>query len=71
MASTRLATIDDDDDRLTQAVFVVRECQRVSASLLQRHLHVDYDHAHRLLSRLEALGVISDADGTGRRQVIG
>lgn len=71
MASKTIAAMDDDDGQVNEACRVVRDCQRASASLLQRRLGVDYERAHRLLDRLEALGIISAPDGIGRRQVMG
>jgi DNA segregation ATPase FtsK/SpoIIIE, S-DNA-T family len=65
------ATLADRDDLVEQAITVVRETQRASASLLQRRLRIGYPRAARLVDELEELGVIGPSTGGGReRQVL-
>lgn len=59
----------DGDDLYDQAVLVVREMKRASASLLQRRLRVGYARAARLLDILENKGVIGPGDGAKPREV--
>jgi S-DNA-T family DNA segregation ATPase FtsK/SpoIIIE len=62
---------DDDADRLLHdAVEVIREYDRASASLLQRRLKVGYARAARMIDQLEARGYIGAFDGSNARQVL-
>ena len=62
---------DDDADRLLpDAVEVIREYDRASASLLQRRLKVGYARAARMIDQLEARGYIGAFDGSNARPVL-
>ncbi len=62
---------DEDADRLLHdAVDVIREYDRASASLLQRRLKVGYARAARMIDQLEARGYIGAFDGSNARQVL-
>ncbi len=62
---------DEDADRLLHdAVEVIREYDRASASLLQRRLRVGYARAARIIDQLEARGYIGAFDGSNARQVL-
>jgi DNA segregation ATPase FtsK/SpoIIIE-like protein len=62
---------DDEADRLLMdAVNVIREYDRASASLLQRRLKVGYARAARIIDQLEARGYIGAFDGSNARQVL-
>ena len=59
---------DEDADRLLpDAVEVIREYDRASASLLQRRLKVGYARAARIIDQLEARGYIGAFDGSNAR----
>ncbi|MBI4050558.1 MAG: DNA translocase FtsK 4TM domain-containing protein [Candidatus Doudnabacteria bacterium] len=60
---------DVDDDMLSQAVEVVRQAGKASASLLQRRLRIGYARAARLLDLMEEKGIIGPADGAKPRDV--
>lgn len=60
----------DVDDFFKQAVEVVCQYDRASASLLQRRLSVGYARAARIIDQLEAAGVIGPADGSKPREVL-
>lgn len=63
--------IDGDADELfEEAVKVVVQYDRASASLLQRRLSIGYARAARILDQLEAAGVVSPADGSKPRDVL-
>jgi DNA segregation ATPase FtsK/SpoIIIE-like protein len=63
--------VDDEADRLlNDAVAVVQEYDRASASLLQRRLKVGYARAARIIDQLEARGYIGPFDGSNARQVL-
>ena len=62
---------DEDADRLlSDAVDVIREYDRASASLLQRRLRIGYARAARIIDQLEARGYIGAFDGSNARQVL-
>ncbi len=57
------------DDMLKQAIQLVMEQQRASATFLQRKLGIGYPRASRLMDQLEEEGVIGPAQG-GAREVL-
>jgi S-DNA-T family DNA segregation ATPase FtsK/SpoIIIE len=62
---------DEEADRLLlDAVGVVQEYDRASASLLQRRLKIGYARAARIIDQLEARGYIGPFDGSNARQVL-
>ncbi len=62
---------DSDDALVNQAIEIVRQGGRASASLLQRRLKIGYPRAARLLDQLEEMGVVGPSLGGGRdREVI-
>ncbi len=60
---------NDGDDLLPEALALILQAKKASASLLQRRLRVGYARAARLLDLLEAQGYIGPADGAKPRQV--
>ena len=63
--------VDEEADRLLpDAIDVIREYDRASASLLQRRLKVGYARAARMIDQLEARGYIGPFDGSNARQVL-
>lgn len=71
--STSSINLDADDnggdDLFFEAVRVVQETGRASASLLQRQLKVGYARAARLLDIMEERGVVGPSDGAKARKV--
>jgi S-DNA-T family DNA segregation ATPase FtsK/SpoIIIE len=62
---------DEEADRLLpDAIEVIREYDRASASLLQRRLKVGYARAARMIDQLEARGYIGAFDGSNARAVL-
>ena len=62
---------DEEADRLLMdAVRVVQEYDRASASLLQRRLKVGYARAARIIDQLESRGYVGAFDGSNARQVL-
>jgi S-DNA-T family DNA segregation ATPase FtsK/SpoIIIE len=62
---------DEDADRLLpDAIEVIREYDRASASLLQRRLRIGYARAARIIDQLEARGHVGPFDGSNARQVL-
>ena len=64
------ALLADKDDLIEQAIEIVRQTQRASASLLQRRLRIGYPRAARLIDELEELGVIGPAMSGGREREV-
>ncbi len=60
----------NDDDMYKDAVRVVVESGKASASLLQRRLRVGYARAARLIESMEEQGIIGPADGARPREVL-
>ena len=61
---------DDADRLLLDAVGVIQEYDRASASLLQRRLRVGYARAARIIDQLEARGYVGKFDGSNARVVL-
>ncbi|HEY5984468.1 MAG TPA: DNA translocase FtsK 4TM domain-containing protein [Anaerolineales bacterium] len=61
---------DEDEGLLEQAISIVRNSGRASASMLQRRLRIGYPRAARLLDQLEEAGVVGPSQGGGREREI-
>ena len=62
---------DEEADRLLpDAVRVIQEYDRASASLLQRRLKIGYARAARIVDQLEARGYVGSFDGSNARPVL-
>jgi DNA segregation ATPase FtsK/SpoIIIE, S-DNA-T family len=59
---------NEDEGLIDQAVSIVRQGQRASASLLQRRLRIGYPRAARLLDQLEDMGVVGPSQGGGKER---
>lgn len=59
----------EDDELLDEAIEIICEAKKASASLFQRHLKVGYARAARLLDILEAKGLIGPGSGAKPRDV--
>ena len=62
---------DGRDALYDDAVKVLRQSGKASTSFLQRHLQIGYNRAARMIDQLENDGIVSPADHTGKREVIG
>lgn len=60
----------DQDPLFKQAVDIIGQFDKASASLLQRRLKVGYARAARILDELEAAGYVGAAEGSKPREVI-
>lgn len=60
----------NEDDMFKDAVRVVIDSGKASASLLQRRLRVGYARAARLIENMEDQGLIGPADGARPREVL-
>ncbi len=59
----------DDDELYEQALTVIMDSRKASASLLQRRLKVGYARAARLLDLMEENGVIGPVNGSKPREI--
>lgn len=63
--------VGDTDDLFAEAVKVVCQYDRASASLLQRRLSIGYARAARVVDQLQDAGVIAASDGSSKpREVL-
>lgn len=62
--------VDTDDSLYNDAIKVVVDSKKASASLLQRRLRVGYSRAARLIETMEEQGIIGPADGSRPREVL-
>jgi S-DNA-T family DNA segregation ATPase FtsK/SpoIIIE len=60
---------DDSDEMYEQALGIILESRKASASLLQRRLKVGYARAARLLDLMEENGVIGPVNGAKPREI--
>lgn len=60
----------DTDDLFREAIKIVCQYDRASASLLQRRLSVGYARAARIIDQLEGAGVVGAAEGSKPREVL-
>lgn len=61
---------DGHDQLFLDAVKVVCDYDKASASLLQRRLSIGYSRAARIIDQLEAEGIVGHADGSKPRDVL-
>jgi len=61
---------DEDEGLMEEAISVVRNSGRASASMLQRRLRIGYPRAARLLDQLEEAGIVGPSQGGGREREI-
>ena len=59
-----------DDPLYDRAVELVVREGKASTSFVQRHLQIGYNRAARIVERMEAQGVISQASHAGKREVL-
>lgn len=62
--------VGEVDDMFEDAVKVVTNYDRASASLLQRRLSIGYARAARILDQLQQAGIVSPQDGSKPREVL-
>ncbi len=66
----RAGTIEEQDNLFPEAVRIICQYDRASASLLQRRLSIGYARAARILDQLEEAGVVGPAEGAKPREVL-
>lgn len=61
---------DDQDERYSDAVALVKETGQASISYVQRRLRVGYNRAARMIEQMEREGIVGPSDGSKPRQVL-
>lgn len=59
-----------EDDLLPQAIEIVQQYRRASVSLLQRKLRIGYSRAARLMTLLEARGIVGPDEGPTKGRAV-
>ena len=62
--------LDDDDPLYDQALEIVVQSGKASASYIQRRLKIGYNRAARLVEEMEERGIVGPANGSKPREVI-
>ena len=60
----------EKDPLFDQAVEVIVRTQKATISSLQRHLRIGYNKAATIIDQLEAEGIVSAADHSGKRKIL-
>ncbi|MCX6724896.1 MAG: hypothetical protein NTV20_02235, partial [Candidatus Shapirobacteria bacterium] len=63
------AEVEEKDELFDDAIRIVCNFDRASASLFQRRLKIGYARAARILDQLEAVNIIGPAEGSKSREV--
>ena len=69
-SATGTLSAEEQDELLPQAIRLVRQHERASASLLQRRLRIGYSKAAQLIDLLEQRGIVGPAEGGRSREVL-
>ena len=69
MAGKQVAS-ENSDPLLNEAIEVIQNSNRVSISLVQRHLRIGYNRAARIVEEMEAAGLVTPMDASGNRKLL-
>ena len=61
---------DSGDELYDRAVALICQHKKASTSFVQRHLQIGYNRAARIIERMEAEGLVSEANHVGKREVL-
>jgi S-DNA-T family DNA segregation ATPase FtsK/SpoIIIE len=61
---------EKEDEMYDRAVDLICREGKASTSFVQRHLQIGYNRAARIIERMEAEGVVSQANHVGKREVL-
>lgn len=64
------STGSDVDELYDQAVDLISRERRASTSFIQRHFQIGYNRAARIIEQMEADGIVTPANRTGKREVL-
>ncbi len=62
--------MDDDDPLYDQALEIVVQAGKASASYIQRRLKIGYNRAARLVEEMEERGIVGPANGSKPREIV-
>ena len=62
---------ENRDPLFEQAVEIVYQTKKASASYLQRRLNIGYNRAARMVEQMEDMGIVGPQRGAKAREVIG
>jgi S-DNA-T family DNA segregation ATPase FtsK/SpoIIIE len=71
VTASGMTQINDVDDMLIDAIRVILEYDRASASVLQRRLSIGYNRAARIIDQLFEMGLVGPTEGSKPREVNG
>jgi S-DNA-T family DNA segregation ATPase FtsK/SpoIIIE len=60
----------DHDALYNQAVDLIKNTGKASASFMQRHLKVGYARAARILDEMQAAGIVGPVNGAKPREIL-
>jgi S-DNA-T family DNA segregation ATPase FtsK/SpoIIIE len=66
----RMRFDEEKDEFFEEAVKLVKQRDKASASLLQRRFHIGFNRAARLIQQLEEHGVVGAGEGATPREVL-
>ncbi len=58
------------DERYDDAVALITKTRQASISMIQRHLHIGYNRAARIIEVMEKEGIVGPSDGVKPREVL-
>jgi S-DNA-T family DNA segregation ATPase FtsK/SpoIIIE len=64
------AQAEPSDELLPEAIALVRQLDKASTSMLQRHFRIGYTRAARLIDSMEEQGVVGPPTGTSKPRVV-
>jgi S-DNA-T family DNA segregation ATPase FtsK/SpoIIIE len=70
---TGVASLGDgaaEEPLYDRAVALIARERKASTSFVQRHLQIGYNRAARIIERMEAEGVVGQANHVGKREVL-
>ena len=68
--SSEPSLFDGEDPLYNQALDIVVQSGKASASYIQRRLKIGYNRAARLVEEMEARGIVGPANGSKPREII-
>ena len=61
---------DEDEELVTKSIDLIKSTNKASTSFLQRNFQIGYNKAARIMETLEARGVVSAPNHTGKREIL-
>ena len=61
---------EEDEELISKSIDLIKSSNKASTSFLQRNFQIGYNKAARIMETLEKRGVVSEANHTGKRQIL-